>query len=360
ASDPARSIAIQWRTKDETTLATTVKYGVGTATDLMADGFTFEFSTGFTNAGPLVRMHEVHLCGLQPDTQYSYQVGGVGADGRMAFSETYQFRTAPDTSSTSSQVTVVVLGDSRGGYTDLATLVAQINMMATPDLVLYSGDAVTLGPVQTEWDSFFNAIEPLARQAPIISAQGNHDLNSVNYYSMFAMPGDEENYGLTYGPFHLTVVNDTPEDTADIMGKVKSFLDSDLTANDSAPWKILMHHRPLWSASVAHGGDMMLQTVWGPIIDAHKVDLVQNGHDHDYERSKPMRGMTPQATPADGTIFVVSGGAGAQLYDNGTGFWTQLSEKTYSFVVLHVRRGMLQMNAFRVDGSMLDSLTITK
>src|SRR5215470_1170047 len=37
AGDPARSIVMQWRTKDETTLATTVKYGVGTATDQMAD-----------------------------------------------------------------------------------------------------------------------------------------------------------------------------------------------------------------------------------------------------------------------------------------------------------------------------------
>src|SRR5262245_60578330 len=33
AGDAAHSIAIQWRTKDETTLATTVKYGVGSATD---------------------------------------------------------------------------------------------------------------------------------------------------------------------------------------------------------------------------------------------------------------------------------------------------------------------------------------
>jgi hypothetical protein len=359
-NDPAHSIAFQWRTKDETTLATQVKYGVGTATDQMADGFTFEFSTGFSNDGPLVRMHEVHLCNLQPDTMYSYQVGGVALDGTSKFSPTFQFRTAPPAGDASSQVTVVVLGDSRGGYDALGQLVQQIQTTAAPDLILYSGDAVTLGPVQGEWDSFFNAIEPIARQAPILSAQGNHDLNSVNYYSMFAMPGDEEDYGITYGPFHLTVINDTPIDTADIMGKVKDFLDADLTMNDSAAWKILMHHRPLWSAAVAHGSDMTLQTVWGPIIDAHHVDLVQNGHDHDYERTKPMHGQTPQTSPAAGTVYIVSGGAGADLYDSGMGFWTQISEKTYSFVVLRIRVGMLDMHAYRPDGTTIDTLTITK
>src|SRR5215470_12421260 len=115
AGDPARSMVIQWRTKDETTEPTQVKFGVGTATDQMVEGFTFVFASGLSNNSPLVQMHEVHLCGLQPDTQYSYQVGGSGT-----FSPTYQFRTAPTGSS--SMVTVVVLGDSRGGYTTLSQL----------------------------------------------------------------------------------------------------------------------------------------------------------------------------------------------------------------------------------------------
>ena len=353
AGDPARSMVIQWRTKDETTEATQAKFGVGTATDQMAEGFTFVFASGLSNNSPLVQMHEVHLCGLMPDTQYSYQVGGASM-----FSPTFQFRTAPADSS--AMVTVVVLGDSRGGYTTLSQLISQIQTTATPDLVLYSGDAVTLGSLQSDWNAFFDAIEPLARQVPFLSAHGNHETNSINYYSMFAMPGDEENYGITYGPFHLTVLNDSPIDTADLMGKVKDFLSSDLTANDTQPWKILMHHRPLWSAAVAHGSDMTLQTTWGPIIDAHHVDLVQNGHDHDYERTKPMLGQTPQTSPANGTIYVVSGGAGADLYESGMGFWTQLSEKTYSFVVLRIRVGNLDLHAYRQDGTTIDTLTITK
>src|SRR5262249_5202779 len=195
---------------------------------------------------------------------------------------------------------LAVPGDSPGGYPPFSQLISQTQPTATPDVVLYSGDAVTLGSLQSDWNAFFDAIEPLARQVPFLSALGNHETNSINYYSMFALPGDEENYGITYAPFHLTVLNDSPIDTADITGKVKGVLSSDLTANASAPWKIVMHHRPRWSASVAHGGDLTLQTVWGPILDAAPADLVQTGHDHDYERTKPMNGQTPQTSTASG------------------------------------------------------------
>ena len=63
-----------------------------------------------------------------------------------------------------------------------------------------------------------------------------------------------------------------------------------------------------------------------------RPDIVLNGHDHDYERTKPLSAGAVQATPAEGTIFVVAGSAGAVLYDAGSDFYTEKSEKTNSFV----------------------------
>ena len=74
-----------------------------------------------------------------------------------------------------------------------------------------------------------------------------------------------------------------------------------------------------------------------PIFDRHRVDMVLNGHDHDYERTKPMRGNQAQASAADGTIYVVSGGAGAELYENGSDFWTETSASLHSATVVRVR-----------------------
>ncbi|MGZ3429440.1 MAG: hypothetical protein ACXVCV_22470, partial [Polyangia bacterium] len=103
-----------------------------------------------------------------------------------------------------------------------------------------------------------------------------------------------------------------------------------------------------------------MRNAWGSIIDVDGVDVVFNGHDHDYERSKPMHNNAPQPTTANATVFVVVGSAGADLYDNGSDFWTAFSEKTFSFAIVRVRTGSLQMTAYRDDGTMLDSMMLIK
>jgi hypothetical protein len=358
ASDPARSMVVTWRTKDEMTQATTVQLGTGGMTNQSVDGFYFDYDSPNS---PTARIHETHLCGLTPDTVYSYRAGGVGSDGSEKWSPVYTFRTAPDfTANPSAQITVAVIGDTRDGYTTWGQALMQAQMLGPPDLIMFSGDAVTLGPIQSEWDVFWTQAEPVLHSIPLISAHGNHDVNSINYYSQLALPGDEEDYSLDYGAVHITVLNDTPVDMADLSGKAAQFLDSDLKAHDSAPWKFLLHHRPMWSAAAAHGSDPALRALWQPIVDAHKVDMVWNGHDHDYERTKPMRGMTPGATPADGTIYVVAGTAGAPLYDNGMGFWTQVSLKTFNLVIVHARTGMLDAHAYDQSGNSVDAFSIMK
>jgi len=359
AGDPSTSMVVSWRTNDDTTLATTVQYGTNGMTNQSTDGLTFSYQT--PNRNP-VQIHETHLCGLQPDTVYTYRVGGKDGSGKEVWSDTATFHTAPAKSNTMAQITVGVIGDSRGNYTLWGKMLQELQTMGTPDIILFSGDGVTLGPVQTEWDQWFKQAEPVLKSVPMLLAHGNHEVNAVNYFSQFAMPGDEEYYGVDYGPMHVTVLNDTPPNPNEIAMKGATFLDSDLTAADTAnaPWKFVMHHQPMWSACAGHGSNLTLQSTWGPIIDKHKVDVVFNGHDHDYERTKPMRGTAAQATPADGTVFIVAGSAGADLYDNGTGAWTQLSMKTYNLAVIHLRAGMLQYTAYDDSGTTIDSFMITK
>ena len=47
-----------------------------------------------------------------------------------------------------------------------------------------------------------------------------------------------------------------------------------------------------------------------PLFDEYQVDIVVNGHDHDYERSYPVRGFTPYqgtSTFTGGTVTQASG-----------------------------------------------------
>jgi len=356
AGDPRFTMAITWRTGDQDTLASSVRFTPGRAVpaadlDRRTEGFTFRYQGGFTDhVDDRVRIHEVHLCGLEPDTEYSYQVGGGSA-----WSPVYTFRTAPGAADGDAEVVLGVVGDTRGGYDVWQQVVDQL-ASRVPDLILFSGDAVFVGPLQSEWDEFFDRGEELFATTPVVSAHGNHDFNSVNYFSQFAMPGDEENYSLDYGPVHLTVLNDTPVEPTALSGSIKEFLNDDLGAHKDARWKLVMHHRPPWSSS-DHGSDELLQREWGPIIDRHDVDLVLSGHDHNYERTVPLRGGGPVGAGAPGTVYVVSGGAGAPLYLAGKSSFTAASESTHGALVLRVRDTIVG-EAFRHDGTMVDSFTL--
>ena len=64
--------------------------------------------------------------------------------------------------------------------------------------------------------------------------------------------------------------------------------------------------------------------------------------------------------PGEGTVFIVAAGVGAPLYDNGAGWWTEVSEKTENYLMVDVNDRTLNINAYRLDGTQLDTLTLTK
>ena len=352
--DPRTSIVAQWRTTDEITLATTMRYAKGAdlpASELTEARHGVQFAYHATGT-EVLRQHQVHLCDLEPGTAYSYQVGGTDAvTGRESFSPVYTFRTAPDVvAQPDAEVVFGFVGDSRGGYDVWQSLIDQL-VQRQPDLVLFSGDAVTIGLTQFEWEDFFERAEPLFARVALVSAHGNHEVNAVNYYSQIAMPGDQETFGFDYGFAHITVANDTPDDPIKLTQKHRSAIAADFAASDSARWKLFMHHQPMFSASTSHGSNVTLQEAWLPLVDEHHIDLVLNGHDHDYEVSKPLVNKQVQATNDNATVFVVAGGAGAPLYENDFGYFTHYSEKTYSAAVIRVRRDQMTLEAFRQDGT---------
>jgi hypothetical protein len=111
------------------------------------------------------------------------------------------------------------------------------------------------------------------------------------------------------------------------------------STDDSIDWIIVqMHQDALSSSQNGNGSDKGIRETWLPLFDRYGVDLVLCGHDHDYERSWPVRGCnhsvgrdaitgatvdtcqpTPvmSAAPADGkfdtsrgTIHLILGGGG--------------------------------------------------
>jgi hypothetical protein len=64
----------------------------------------------------------------------------------------------------------------------------------------------------------------------------------------------------------------------------------DARRNPFIDWIIVQMHQSIASSSLGNGSDLALRTEWSPLFDEYQVDLVVNGHDHDYERSFPTRG----------------------------------------------------------------------
>lgn len=74
-----------------------------------------------------------------------------------------------------------------------------------------------------------------------------------------------------------------------------------------------MHQTPMSTSTEGNGTDMGIRATWGPLFDAYEVDLVLCGHEHDYERSFPVRGFdedsgtvtTAFTSSLDGTEYAV-------------------------------------------------------
>ena len=101
---------------------------------------------------------------MRPHARHDVQLPGRRrsiVDGADHFSPVYTFHTAPDIAANpDAEVVLGFVGDSRGGYDIWQQLIEQLQTRS-PDLILFSGDAVTLGITQLEWEDFFGRAEPL-------------------------------------------------------------------------------------------------------------------------------------------------------------------------------------------------------
>ena len=84
------------------------------------------------------------------------------------------------------------------------------------------------------------------------------------------------------------------------------------TQLDASPrCTLVAYHRPRFSSGAEHGDDPALHPLWEQLADGG-VDVVLNGHDHDYERFRP---ATPTAEVGRGPVQFVVGTGGRDLRD---------------------------------------------
>ncbi|HHO52921.1 MAG TPA: metallophosphoesterase family protein [Deltaproteobacteria bacterium] len=350
-SDPSTAASFLWRTGTDT-LATVVEYGIGESLTERVEGQSFRFG-GDPGGEGLYRIHEVKLCGgLQPATTYSYRVGGGDH-----FSPIYQFTTAPEPGPGQS-VRVAIAGDSRGAYETWGTLV-QLMEQHEPDFYVFSGDMVEFGTLQEEWDSWFAAAGDVLARKALVPAHGNHEFLSANYFAQFSLPNNEQWFSVRYGDLQLLSLNDTVQDEADRTVHQVEFQRGVLSASD-AGYTLVTHHQSAFATCTRHGSDERLRGSWVPVWDEFGVDVVVAGHNHIYERSVPIRGGAEVGIEA-GTTYLVTGGAGAPLYDEWEDDWfSNVVDPVEHYIIADFGPTGAEFVVRDLVGNVIDSFTIPR
>lgn len=348
--DPSRSVAFQWSTDAETT-ATQVEYGIGDDLRVRVDGASFLFGSGDGEGDH--RIHEVRLCGvLQPGTTYSYRVGGDGG-----WSPTYQF-TTPGAPGSFDSFRVAFAGDSRGAYETWGEILAAMDAH-DPDFIVFSGDMVDIGLDQEEWDAWFDAGGDVLARRVLVPSHGNHEFLAVNYFAQFAMPGNEEWFALRYGDLTLVSLNDTVRDLDHVAVDQVALMDAAFDENPDG-WKLATHHQATYSACTTHASNLVVRAAWAPTFDRHGVHAVFAGHNHIYERSVPIY-EDAQVGSGAGTVYVVSGGAGAPLYTSTTEEWfTAVANPIEHFVIGDFSATEATFVTRDLAGNVLDSFVVPR
>ena len=340
--DPTRSIAVSWNSAS----ASDNQVVVGTsAADLSR---TVTATDTFAMRGALGTGFSARVDGLDPSTLYYYRVGHAGAWRPAESSPPYSFRTLP--ADRCAPLRVIIIGDNRsdfdGSPNPLWPDIMDEAVARMPDLLVNTGDMVKNGDAVGEWSDFIDDSESGFAAVPSIATMGNHDEDALNgdgalYNQLFELARNsrtdtEDYYSLDVGPIHVVSLNTqfTRPGTTELTEMV-AWLGADLSAS-TQPWTIVFFHKAVYSRGNHHTGEEnggSINSTFTPIFDAHDVDLVFNGHSHDYERYAPTTGLDREfggsgrmfpagagsvvrglATVPDGvvgTTYIVTGGAGA-------------------------------------------------
>jgi Calcineurin-like phosphoesterase len=127
---------------------------------------------------------------------------------------------------------------------------------------------------------------------------GNHDVrvNGGRYeYDELNMP--RTHYRRTVGNVQFFILNSNS-----VNARQTNWLKTVLPTS-TATWKIAVFHHPAWTCGEYRSNAAVVQN-WVPLFEKYGVQLVLNGHDHNYQRFGARNGVR----------YIVHGGGGAHLY----------------------------------------------
>ncbi len=352
-SDPRRQMTIRWQTTAPV-VRPRVRLGLDASYGLEVPARATPLTTVRANGPRLVQYYlAADVDGLDPGTRYHYQVVHDGAAGVQVAGEDATFVTAPAAGSAAG-FRFTAFGDQGVGGTS-AAMVAAVGALQ-PSFHLVAGDLAYADAsghglaaddfTPEVWGRYLAEIDPVSRAVPFLVALGNHEMEALysphgygGFEARFSMPqtgpaGCPGTYSFVHGNVAVVSLdaNDVnaeyPANRGYSGGRQRTWADERLAALRAEPdvdFVVAVLHQCAYSTG-GHGGDAGVRREFASLFDAHRVDLVINGHNHLYERTDPIRAGRPTRPAAsgstvvpaeDGTTYVVVGGGGASLSSFG-------------------------------------------
>ena len=292
-------------------------------------------------------IHRVLLQGLRPDALYFYRVGSNGV-----WSDVHSFRTCPVRTRPFS---FCVVGDthSRSITSKIAENIAQ----DSPDFVVNVGDAATDGRLYSQWSGYFNSMGRLFASVPSYHVLGNHEAGGGNeanlswFFRYFSHPGFTDHYAFTRGNCRFIVLNNYDsiyEGSHQRDWLLREFRSAQYRKAD---FRVAFLHEPGYCVGwglQSYDGNPDVRTILIPMFRENGLDVVFNGHCHDYERARI------------GDLFIVitgggGGGHDSKVYDVDC-FESYSSE--FHHVRVDVRRELMTITATSIEGSIIDRFDV--
>ena len=303
-----------WYSKVEDGKAATpvVHFGTDKANLQTFTGTADAVDTSLTD-GVAYQYNHVTVTGLQANTTYYYTVERNGVQSDVVTYQTQDFSTLkilyvgdPQVGASKGQTQN---GETLTADSGAANLAARNDAFAwdrtldiataqNPDLnfIISAGDQVNkTGKAKEEEYAGYLSASALAG-LPVATTIGNHDSLNADYMYHFNNPnatayGETEaggDYYYSYGAGLFIVLNTNNYNVAEHEKAIQEAIASD----PDAKWRIVTIHQDIYGSGLDHSDTdgMILRTQLTPIFDEYDIDVVLQGHDHTYSRTKLLYG----------------------------------------------------------------------
>jgi 3',5'-cyclic AMP phosphodiesterase CpdA len=241
-----------------------------------------------------------------------------------------------------------VIGDSGTGGRDQYAIAEQMENFRQQvkfDFVIMLGDNIYGGHSPKDFENKFERpYKPLIDgDVKFYASLGNHDDPEVErLYKPFNM-GGERYYVFKKGDVAFFALDSNYMDPKQLDWFTQNL------RNSHAQWKICFFHHPLYNDGKSHGPDVDLRSQLTPLFRQYGVNAVFSGHEHVYERIKPVENVAYFILGNSGKLMSHDLRKSSQMV---TGFDTGRS-----FMLVEIVGDDLYFQTIGANGSTIDSGT---